>query len=125
MKNKLTYYFLCSIVIGSTIYLTSQLGIAMPRFIRFYVNDFLIVPIVLFLVLIIVRAFKNEKNMLLSIGHIAYICAMYSVIFEFWLPTFHERYTYDLIDVALYFLSGGVFYILQKESKLNRKINET
>ena len=115
MKKRLTYYFIFSIVIGSSVYICERLEIGLPRIVRFYVNDFLIVPIVLYSSLFVIQKIKRNGDIKLSLLNVLYICAMYAVLFEYWLPKFHPRYTSDIIDVGLYFLSGILFYFLQKD----------
>ncbi len=88
----------------------------MPKFVQFYVNDFLIMPIVLTISLFVLKWSKNDKNYIIPIWIIFYICVMYAVLYEFILPKVHSRYTADVIDVVLYFISGFVFYILQKKT---------
>ena len=117
MKNDIVYYFVGSVLIGSCVYLANIVGIILPRIVRFYVNDFLIIPMVLTSVLFIVRKVQCQPKKTISLLNILYLCLMYSFLFEFWLPKFQERYTYDIVDVFLYFLSGFVFYRLQKEPK--------
>ena len=118
MKKQLTYYFIFSICVGGSIYIAQKLEFLLPKLIRFYVNDFLIIPIVLYISLFVIRKLKSKKKLQLSLLQILYVCTLYTVIFEYWLPKFHSRYTADLIDVGLYFLSGFLFYILQRESKI-------
>lgn len=117
MKKELTYYFCISVVLGGIIYTCEKLEIVLPNFIRFYVNDFLIIPIVLYCSLFVIQKAKGSYNQQLSFLNILYICFMYAVIFEYWLPTFHSRYTSDVIDVALYFSGGMLFYALQKRNR--------
>jgi len=117
MKKSLVYYFIGSVLISSCVYLANIIGVTLPRIVRFYVNDFLIIPMVLTSVLFIVRKVQSQPQKTISLLNILYLCLMYSFLFEFWLPKFHERYTYDIVDVFLYFLSGFVFYRLQKEPK--------
>ncbi|MDG1040048.1 MAG: hypothetical protein P8H13_03980 [Polaribacter sp.] len=114
MKKQLTYYFIFSICVGGSIYIAQKLEFLLPKLIRFYVNDFLIIPIVLYISLFVLRKLKNDKYLQFSLLHIFYVCVLYAVIFEYWLPKFHPRYTSDFIDVVLYFLSGILFYFLQK-----------
>ena len=116
MKKLLTYYVFVSIIIGTFIYACDKLSILLPKIVRFYVNDFLIVPIVLFFCLKLIRQINGSVKVTLTIFQILYISLLYSVIFEFWLPKFHPRYTADIIDVFLYFIGGLMFYILQKKS---------
>ncbi|MFN0729888.1 hypothetical protein [Polaribacter gochangensis] len=119
MKKTLTYYVVISVIIGSGIYLCEKSEIVLPKIIRFYVNDFLIIPIVLYISLFVIQRIKGNTKLKLSFRNILYVCAMYSVIFEYWLPKFHPRYTSDLVDVSFYFLGGFVFFYLQeKELKL-------
>lgn len=117
MKKKLSYYFIFSVVIGSIVYICEKFEILLPKFIRFYVNDFLIIPIVLYSSLFVIRILKNDKNLQLTLLQILYVCTLYVVIFEYWLPKFHPRYTSDFIDVCLYFFSGILFYFLQKKGE--------
>jgi hypothetical protein len=114
MKKELIYYFIFSVLIGSCIYVCEKGEVLLPKLVRFYVNDFLIIPIVLTVILFIVRKVQSQPKKTISLLNIIYLCLMYSFLFEFWLPKFHERYTYDIVDVFLYFLSGFVFYRLQK-----------
>lgn len=102
-------------MLGSSIYICNKFEIELPRIVRFYVNDFLIIPIVLFSSLIVIQKIKGNTSIKLSLLNVLYICTMYAVVFEYWLPIFHPRYTADFIDVALYFLSGMLFYFLQKD----------
>lgn len=119
MNKTLTYYFFFSLLLGSTIYSASYFNIQLPRFVRHYVNDFLIIPIVLISCLYIVRKLKSTTSFRLSLMQVLYTCTLYAVIFEYWLPKFHFRYTADGIDVVLYFLSGLIFYVLQLKAVKN------
>lgn len=116
MKKGLTYYVCFSFLIGVAIYICEKSEVILPKLVRFYVNDFLIIPIVLFLSLSVIRKLKGNSKLKLSLIHVLYVCVMYSIVFEYWLPKFHPRYTSDIIDVGLYFLGGCVFYIFQKDS---------
>ena len=117
MNKKLTYFFIFSLTTGTLIYFLQYFSIPLPRFIRFYVNDFLITPIVLFISLQILKWTRNDKNYKLPLYIILYVCLLYSILFEFVFPKYLARYTKDFIDVFLYFAGGFVFYILQKKQK--------
>lgn len=115
MLNKvLTYYFFFSIVVSSTIYLAQKQQIKIPSLVNNYVNDFLIVPIVLILSLWLVRKVRESKHYQFPLWIVLYVALSYSIIFEYILPQFYDRYTADVVDVILYFTSGFLFYILQK-----------
>lgn len=114
MNKKLTLYILFSLISGLSIYFLQFLNIDLPNFINNYVNDFLIIPIVLFICLLFLRWSRNDKKFNLSLPIILYVCFMYSILFEFVFPEYLARYTKDYIDVMLYFASGFLFYLLQK-----------
>jgi hypothetical protein len=118
MKKILFYYYLFSVFLGTSIYFAAFFEIQLPGFIRFYVNDFLIIPIVLTTCLYLIRYLKNNSKFRLSFAQVMYIAAFYAVIFEYWLPKFHPRYTVDFIDVILYFLSAVLFYFMQKNTSI-------
>ena len=121
MNKNLTFYCISSFILGTLIYTLQYFNIQLPQIIHNYLNDFLIIPIVLFACLIVLRWTRNDKNFTLSLAIIIYVCFMYSILFEFVFPKYLTRYTFDFVDILLYFLSGIVFFILQ--NKQNRKIN--
>lgn len=114
MKKALNIYFGFSLFLGASIYIAQQFFIPLPRIINHYVNDFLIIPIVLTTCLFLLRKIKNDKNYQIPFWIIVYLCIGFALFFEFYLPTYHNRYTSDIIDVILYFVSGFVYYYLQK-----------
>ncbi len=109
-------YFFAFSIIGITIYILQKLEISLPTIINNYVNDFLIVPIVLLLSLFVSRKLRNNNKYKFSVGIILYICILYALIFEYYLPKSNPRYTSDIIDVGLYFLGGFVFWKIQKNN---------
>lgn len=117
MKKKLSYYFIFSLLTGTTVYILQYFSVPLPRVIRFYLNDFLIVPIVLYICLQILKWSKNNANYTLGLPIILYLCFLYSLLFEYIFPKYLARYTKDIVDVILYFASGFLFYYLQKTKK--------
>lgn len=115
-KKILTYYFIVSIAIGSIIYVAQKLSVKLPSFINNYMNDFLIIPMVLTVCLFVLQWSRSDKSFQISLGVIFYICIVYSALFEFILPKYFTRYTADILDVILYFAGGLVFFVLQKKS---------
>ncbi|CAA0247262.1 conserved membrane hypothetical protein [Tenacibaculum maritimum] len=113
-KHLLYYYYIVSLIIGTIIYSLSKTDIYIPEWARFYVNDFLITPIVLTSSLYCIRILKNDRKYRLPVLIIVYVCGLYSILFECVLPAFHSRYTTDCIDISLYFVGGWGFYRLQK-----------
>lgn len=114
MKN-IYYFFVSTVFVGVLIVILQKLAIPLPIIIQNYVNDFLVVPIVLTICLIVVRWLKNDENYQFSIYICIYIAVLYAFIFEYILPQFHQRYTADYIDVLLYVLGGFLFYKLQNQ----------
>lgn len=113
-KNGITYFFIFSCITGIAVYVLQKTKVYLPNFINFYVNDFLIIPIVLTICLFVLQKTKDDKNYKISTYLILYLCGLYALIFEYFLPKFHERYTADIYDVLMYFLGGLVFHLLQK-----------
>lgn len=116
MNKKLTLYCISSLVLGSIIYTCQFLNLNLPQIINNYLNDFLIIPVLLFICLLFLRWSRNESNFRFKIGIILYVCLMYSILFEFIFPNYLARYTKDYLDIILYFASGFIFYILQNKS---------
>ena len=116
MNRFLKGYFIASLLIGLTVYIAQKSKYLLPDIIQFYLNDFLIIPIVLTTSLYILRWSKNDKNYHIPLSIVLYSCFLYSFLFEYFFPKFHVRYTSDFIDVILYFASGIIFYILQKNN---------
>ncbi|PQJ78634.1 hypothetical protein BTO18_05280 [Polaribacter porphyrae] len=116
MNKRLILLFLISLFIAFIIYFFQFLKIDLHYLINNYVNDFLIIPIVLFICLLFLRWSRNNKNFTLSLPIVIYLCIMYSILFEFIFPNFLARYTKDYIDVLLYFAGGLLFYLLQDKN---------
>ncbi|MBU3012780.1 hypothetical protein KO506_15305 [Polaribacter vadi] len=113
MNKKLSIYCISSILLGITIYLFQYFNISLPKITNNYLNDFLIIPIVLYLSLHFLKWSRNNPDFTLTLPIILYVCFMYSILFEFIFPKYLARYTKDFVDVILYFASGFIFYKLQ------------
>ena len=118
MKKALYIYFLFSVFVGTSIYFAQKLNIILPKVVQFYLNDFLIIPIVLITCLFILRRSKSDGNYQIPIWVVLYICSIYALLYEYFLPKYNSRYTADIIDVFLYFISGLIFFFLQKSTKI-------
>jgi hypothetical protein len=115
MNKKLVLFFAFSLCFGILIYTLQFLKVDLPKFINNYLNDFLIIPIVLFICLLFLRWSRNDKEFSLSLPIILYVCLLYSILFEFVFPEYLARYTKDYIDIILYFTGGITFYKLQSK----------
>lgn len=115
MNKKLKIFFISSLFLGILVYSLQALNIFLPKIINNYLNDFLIIPILLFICLMFLKWSRGAPNFRFNIGIILYVCFMYSVLFEFVLPNYLARYTKDYIDIILYFAGGITFYKLQNK----------
>jgi len=114
VKNLLVVNFVINCVIGLGIYLAQKTGVLLPVFINNYINDFLIIPIVLSICLFVLRLTRGDINFKIPLTLVLLLCIAYSIFFEVILPKTHYRYTADVFDVFLYFLGGLWFFVLQK-----------
>ncbi|SEE24892.1 hypothetical protein [Polaribacter dokdonensis] len=115
MNLRLRFFCILSLFIGTVIYCLQYFNVPLPNFLNNYLNDFLIIPIALFICLLFLRWSRNDSSFTLKLPVILYLCSLYSLIFEFILPQQLTRYTADPIDVILYFLGGFTFYLLQNK----------
>ncbi|CAM1364491.1 conserved membrane hypothetical protein [Tenacibaculum litopenaei] len=116
MNYLLSYVLGVLLCLGSVVYGFQHMGWWLPRWVAWYLNDFLIVPINLLLILIVMRYLKQQPGYLLSPLFITCICIGYAWFFEYYLPPISNRYTADIWDVCLYCVGGFVFFLLQKLS---------
>lgn len=85
----------------------------MPRWVRFYVNDFLCMPVVLTISLKAVHFLKKDNSIRLPLLLILTLTSIYAVYFEYYMPLVEPRYTADWLDVVMYFSGAMLFYWLQ------------
>jgi len=111
-----TALFFVLSAMATFIYVMQQIGLPLPRLVNNYVNDFLCMPIVLFICQFIVRKIKSSNTIIIPLPVILLITAYFSFYFEYYLPNFNFRYTGDFIDVILYFLGAAFFYWTQNSS---------
>jgi len=106
--------FLVITALAIAIYLANIGAVPLPNWVYFYLNDFLCMPIVLSICLATVRLVKKNNVLYIPLGAIIVLTAYYAMYFEWFLPQYNTRYTKDVIDIGLYFLGSGVFYVFQK-----------
>ncbi len=108
-------YMLVFCSMASLVYVTQQWGMALPLWVNNYLNDFLCMPIVLFICRYAVRRFKANNEIRLSLPLILMVTLYYAFYFEYYVPQVNPRYTADAIDIALYFSGALFFYVVEKE----------
>lgn len=97
----------------TTLYLLHQLArwrhYPLPRWVEFYLDDLLCLPLVLTLTLFLMRFFFGPQ-VRFSGYHISFAVLYFAVAFEVLFPRFLPRYTADALDAALYAAGGWLFY---------------
>ena len=96
-------------------------GLYLPRWTRHYLKDFLCMPIVFTVCLIVLQWLKEDMAFKLKILPVIVLTALYSLYFELVLPNFIQRYTGDPLDVLMYFGGAISFYLLQFTSIKKKK----
>lgn len=107
-------YVLLSLGVFIGVQSLKSFAIADPNWIFHYLNDFLAIPMIALVCLHGVWFIKKDQNIRLNIFTILSLVALFSFVFEYYLPQQSYRYTGDIWDVLCYFLGGVVFYFLQK-----------
>lgn len=103
-------YFALLLLLGGFIYVLQKWDVVLPVFVQNYVNDLLVMPLVLWIVLAVLVELKGEKARL-SWTMALSLFLYYSVFFEYYLPKVNPRYTSDLYDVLCYFIGTVVFML--------------
>jgi hypothetical protein len=87
--------------------------IPVPIFLSHYFADLLCMPLLLSVVVIGMRWVKSLPNLTLNLPMV--VCAVLAVgfVFEYWLPQNSKRYTADGLDLLMYGVGGGVFWVFQ------------
>lgn len=91
-------------------------SIEVPNWIFYYLNDFLVIPMVATLSVHVVWFIKKTKTIRLNVFTIISLVTLFSIYFEYYLPQQSCRYTGDFWDVICYSSGGIAFYFLQKLS---------
>lgn len=84
-------------------------------YVRNYFADILCLPILLSVSTLLIRYVKRAATFKLSILHICFVFLYISIVFEFVLPHFSTKFTYDIFDIFAYGLGGIIFYFFQDQ----------
>ena len=103
-------YFIICLTIYTSGYFTKHLGIALPYHIRNYYTDILCLAIILTSVLFVLRISRNAPKLVLNKSMILFAWLYVSVLFEFILPAYSEKYTQDYLDIAMYSIGAFLYY---------------
>ena len=119
MRLVFNYIFLLLISIGTTVYLLQFTDYKLLPVLQNHLNDFLIIPIVLWIALAVLRMLLPSQNICIPLTNIIILVIGYSFYFEYYLPTINARYTADGWDVICYILGGIFFYFWQRHIVLD------
>lgn len=106
--------FYLSAMVATAIYIFNRLQFPLPDWIYFYVNDFLCMPLVLSVCLAAIRLIKKTESLYVPLVVVLALATYFSIYFEWLMPKINPRYTFDSIDIGLYFLGAILFYRFQK-----------
>lgn len=110
----LHFYVLLSLVVFLIVQSLKFFSIVGPNWMFHHLNDFLAIPIIATMCLHGVWLIKKDQTLRLNSFTILSLVALFSFVFEYYLPQQDYRYTSDVWDVVCYGLGGIVFYSLQK-----------
>lgn len=84
-------------------------------FMRSYLDDLLVLPIILPFTLSLLRLiFRNEK-LLLGLPLIITAIIMFTIVFELILPFYSSEYTRDYFDLLFYSLGGVMYWLYERK----------
>ncbi|MDO3642127.1 hypothetical protein [Mucilaginibacter sp. L3T2-6] len=111
MKTLLNKWFIAGCLVWLLVFITRKLGHPLPQYINGYISDFFAIPVIANLALCFQRIVVIKSDFYtLSIGHIAFITAYVSLVFEVLLPAYSKTYTKDWLDIVLYVIGAIFFY---------------
>ena len=112
LKHPVFYGF---VFLATSIYMSQRLNLPIANWVSFYVNDFLCLPIVLSICLMVIRAIKKTETLYVPFVIVMILTTFFALFFECIMPEYSNRYTYDPIDIGLYFLGACLFYGYQRK----------
>jgi prepilin signal peptidase PulO-like enzyme (type II secretory pathway) len=111
--------FIILILITGTNRLLEAGGFFIP-FVHSWLDDVLCLPVVLYAMLFIFRNFLLFDNAYsFPVVYIAGTVALYSFVFEYYLPKYTHRFTADIDDVICYAVGGLIFYLFLNRKEIN------
>lgn len=102
-------------------FFTKKYGIVYPPLIQGYFSDFLAIPLILGIILLVMRIYTGNKLFRLSVVKVLVAFLYISIAFEGILPIYKPHFHADIWDVVAYGLGAGVFLWLQNNDKLNNR----
>lgn len=113
MRSVTKYYFPAIVVFAFGVYILQHYNIKLPKIINNYLNDFLLLPMVLKICQSLLRYVKSHQYLKLPYTFCFFIALTYSIFFEIMVPEYSIRYTADFWDVIAYFLGLLFFFLIE------------
>lgn len=82
---------------------------------RSYLDDLLVLPIILPFTLSLIRLIYRNKNLLLGLPLIINAIIMFTIVFELILPLYSNEYTRDYFDLLFYSLGGLMYWFYERK----------
>lgn len=82
---------------------------------RSYLDDLLVLPIILPFTLSLLRLIYRNKNLLLGSSLIINAIIMFTIVFELILPHYSSEYTRDYFDLLFYSLGGLMYWLYERK----------
>ncbi|RKN82558.1 hypothetical protein D7Z94_01550 [Ulvibacterium marinum] len=114
-KRLKAFYFPLFCSMALIVFSLQKMSATLPEWTNNYLNDFLCMPIVLFMGQFAIRKLKGNNTLRLPWPLILTLTLFYSVYFEYYLPRINLRYTADFLDVVLYFSGSAFFYLMENK----------
>lgn len=118
-KNVTRSFLYCVVVYFFIRLIRVTQWIELPMFLLNHTTDFLCLPILLPLTVCIIKILKPKAVFKPSILLTLLVATMYSFMFELILPKYSHQYTADPIDVLMYFLGGGFYWLVMMKNHKN------
>ncbi|PKR79724.1 hypothetical protein CW751_13445 [Brumimicrobium salinarum] len=115
MKKTISHpLFIVLFLIYITYYGLKQTEVVFPLFVSSYLADLLSIFLVNTFALAIIRKVQNKPNLEFPPLLVLLSIAMFSLFFEFYLPSQSTIYVQDPWDILCYFISGGMYVLWRR-----------
>lgn len=116
MFKSINLYFFIPLFLWFThqIFVLNQINI---EWLDCYLDDFVILPILLGISLIIQQNFITNYSFIFHLKTIVFCILYFGLAFEVIIPIFNQHYTSDWKDCVAYAIGGLYFYFFQNKPK--------
>lgn len=112
-KTKVTLFILAALYLLTR---WARIHVDLPAFFRNHFTDLLFVPVQLITSLWLTRLVKRDPTIRISLVWIILQVVFVAFMFEWYMPNYgadREKFTGDILDVAMYALGGIAFVVFQ------------